>query len=390
MSIRQATDSQNQPIDDCWIIDWYVKNADGKQKRERRRLYGTREEAEEFHLAVRRINQHEINQVINPRIVTLADEWIEDYENDHSKTTVRDARFCLRPLLEFFGNLQIPQITPKLIEAYKKRRRETEILPKNTDPDKLYPDREQRFVKPRTINKELSYFSSMINWAADNSYCNPLPFKIKKFPAKMTKPPTPRIPLPEEIQAMIEAIEPEYRTIFLLYYDAGCRREEALHLEKEDVRLNQHVIHIIGKGNKERIIEITTDRLYNALKDACKKVNSGWLFINPKTGKPYYSIRKALIRAAKEAGIEDRVYTHLLRHTHGTHAMLAGMDSRAIQGQLGHSDIKTTEMYTHLVPELRRRQANKFNRFVGRVTKPVTQKTCNKPESKKKSDRKYN
>lgn len=364
MSIHPVKNSKGETVKDCWLVVWYPNGRKGKK--EQRRFYGTREEVEEFHLAVRRVNRHEVNQAINPRLVQLADEWLDAYANDHSKTTVRDVRHCLRPLMSFFGNMQIPAVTPKTIEAYKKRRLETEILPKGKKPDDLEPDREKRFIKPRTINKELSYLSSLINWAADNGYAAPLPFKIKKFPKKMTAPPQTRVLLPEEVQAMIDAIEPEYRTIFLLYYDAGCRREEALQLKKENVRLKQHVIHVTGKGNKERMIDIPTDRLFSALEEACSNVESGYLFINPKTKKTWYSIRKAINRAARSAGIDERVYAHLFRHTHGTHALIAGMDLRAVQGQLGHSTSKTTEMYTHLVPELRKRQAEKFNEFVNK------------------------
>jgi len=362
MSIHPVKNSKGEIVKDCYLVVWYPNGRKGKK--EQRRFYGTREEVEEFHLAVRRVNRHEANQAVNPRLVQLADEWLEAYANDHSKTTVRDVRHCLRPLMAFFGNMQIPAVTPKTIEAYKKRRLETEILPKGKKPDDFELDREKRFIKPRTINKELSYLSSLINWAADSGYSAPLPFKIKKFPKKMTTPPQTRVLLPEEVQAMIDAIEPEYRTIFLLYYDAGCRREEALQLKKENVRLKQHVIHVTGKGNKERMIDIPTDRLFSALEDACDNVESGYLFINPKTKKPWYSIRKAINRAARSAGIDERVYAHLFRHTHGTHALIAGMDLRAVQGQLGHSTSKTTEMYTHLVPELRKRQAAKFNDFV--------------------------
>jgi len=371
MSIHEVKKKNGEVIPNCWLISWYPHGGNGKH--ERKRFYGTESEAEEYERAVRRINRHELQQKVNPRLVEMTDEWLEAYKNDHSKTTVRDVKNCLRPLMSFFGGLQIPAITPKLIETYKARRLETEIVPRLKNPDQLDPDREKKYIKPRTINKELSYLSSLTNWVAENGYASPLPFRIKKFPKKMTEPPQTRIPLPEEVQAMIDVIEPEYRTIFLLYYDAGCRREEALQLKKEHVRLNHHVLHITGKGNKERMIDIPTDRLYLALKEACENVKSGYLFINPKTKKPWYSIRKAINRAARTAGIDERVYAHLFRHSHGTHALIAGMDLRAVQGQLGHSTSKTTEKYTHLVPELRKRQASKFNDFINSQDKQCMQ-----------------
>ena len=361
MSIHPVKDRSGTIIPDCWLIVWYPNGRKGKK--EQRRFYGTEGEARVWEAAVRRHGRGDTIKV-NPRIVELVDEWLEHYANDHRPRTVRDVKFALVHLLPFFGNLTIPALTPRLVEEYKKRRTQTEILPKNADPEKLDPDRRRQYIKPRTVNKELSYLSGLCTWAAENNHALALQFRIKKFPAKMTEPPATRIPLPEEVKALIGAIDDRYRTIFLLYYDAGCRREEALNLRKEDVRLKNRVIHIIGKGNKERIIDITTDRLYLALEAACDYVESGYLFINPKTKKPYYSIRKAIIRAAKVAGIEGRVYAHLFRHTHGTHALMAGMDLRSVQGQLGHSTSKTTEKYTHLVPELRNRQAAKFNNFI--------------------------
>lgn len=368
MSIHPVKDKDGNILPDVWLISWYPQGRKGK--RERRRFYGTRLEAREMETSLRRVTRQDASIKVNPRLVELSAEWLESYANDHSASTVRDVRFCLENLLPFFGNLQIPALTPKLIETYKARRIATEIPPKGIDPDKLDPNREKKFIKPRTVNKELSYLSSLITWAAENGHAPYLQFKIRKFPAKMVQPPKARIPLPEEIQGIIDNIDDKYRTIFLLYYDGGCRREEALNLKKADIQFNTRTIHLVGKGNKERIVDITTDRLYAALKADCKKVKGGYLFINPKTEKPYYSIRKAIKKAAEAAGIEDRIYAHLLRHSHGTHALLAGMDLRAVQGQMGHSTSKTTETYTQLIPELRARQTAKFNSFVKDVEKP--------------------
>lgn len=80
--------------------------------------------------------------------------------------------------------------------------------------------------------------------------------------------------------------------------DAGLRRNKALHLRTENVDMRRALIRVVGgKGDKEAIIPITTDRLYEEL--ACKEDATGYLSVNQKTGRPYYSIRKALVRAAR-------------------------------------------------------------------------------------------
>jgi integrase/recombinase XerD len=144
------------------------------------------------------------------------------------------------------------------------------------------------------------------------------------------------------------------------------RRSEALTLKAEAISLKTNLILFTGKGNKERIIPIVTNRLREELERALEKVKRGYLFVNPKTSKPYYGIRKALIRAAEKAGIEKRVYHHLLRHSFGTHALAAGLNLRAIQGVLGHSTSKTTEIYTHLLGDYLSDEAKKFNLFIER------------------------
>ena len=163
-------------------------------------------------------------------------------------------------------------------------------------------------------------------------------------------------------------------------YDAGLRRSEALGLKAESVNLKSRTMMIKGKGDKEATIPITTDRLLGELKKALKKRPKGYLFINPHTGKPWYSIRKALVRAAEKAKLNQRVYHHLLRHSFGTHAVIAGLDIGAIRDIMRHSTVKTTEGYTHLAAKFLSSEATKFNRFVRKGkkrksrTRPVIKK----------------
>ena len=125
--------------------------------------------------------------------------------------------------------------------------------------------------------------------------------------------------------------------------DAGLRVSEALTLKREQVNIGSRIIYIVGKGNKERIVPVLTDRLMDELKK--RESSGGYLTVSTKTGRPYTRIRKALLRATAKAGVEKHVYQHLLRHSFGTTATMAGLPPATVQDIMGHSDPETTKIY---------------------------------------------
>jgi integrase len=167
---------------------------------------------------------------------------------------------------------------------------------------------------------------------------------------------------PEQVTKVLDAIESEYRLIFLLMADAGLRRNEALHLRRDHVEFDHGVIFVTGKGSKERIVPITTDRLLAELEK--RRDIEGWLSVNSNTKRPFLTIRKALMRAGKRAGIGKHLYHHLLRHSFGTNATAAHLDLSSLQAIMGHSSPTTTGIYQHLAGEYLRQQGRKFNDMV--------------------------
>lgn len=324
---------------------------------------------------------------INPKIAAVMPEWMEDYRNNHLPNTVRDCKNVLPHLVPFFGGFYFSELTPLLIEQYKRKRLETQIIPKRRkgENEEAYEKRKKaqtRTISKRTIEKELAYLSSFLTWAAEHHHCSPIPFKIKKFPKNQTTAPLARPLHLEELTGIIDAIEPEYLPILLLMTDLGLRRNEALKLKDPDVNLVTGQVYVLGKGNKERVLPITTDRLRAALTTAKARVielrkelkaakiePTDYLFINPKSGQPWYSIRKAILRAAVAAGIDRRVYHHLLRHTFGTQAMSSRLGLRTVQSLMGHATAKTTELYTQLAGTLMEEEASRFNDFISRPRK---------------------
>lgn len=323
-----------------WIIDCRPDGYTGKRVRQEVEV-ATREEAEDIEKTIMRRHVEDKGPVTARTMAAIFPSYLDYYRANRAASSAKDLQSCWENWLKpFFGKLQPKVLTRQLIEAYKASRVKTG-------------------VKHRTVTKEVSYFSAFVNWAAENDYCDPVPFQVKGFGRKQTAPPKPRPLTQDQITAILQMIEPEYRLIYLLMADAGLRVTEAITLQRSSIEFDHGVMFLTGKGNKERIVPITTDRLWQELEK--KKGTEGYLSVNPKTQKPYYDIKKALERAAKKAGIEKHVYHHLLRHSFGTNATRANYSQNALQLIMGHSSPHTTAMYQHLAAEDLRREGRKLN-----------------------------
>jgi len=154
----------------------------------------------------------------------------------------------------------------------------------------------------------------------------------------------------EEVRKMIEkTLNVKHRLIIKLLYGCGLRLGEIVGLKKEEVNFDEGLIHIkLAKGRKDRFVKIP-DSLRGELGNYCKMGNEKILFVSNRGGKlTPKTIQKVVQNAAKKAGIKKRVYPHLLRHSFATHLLEQGTDLRVIQKLLGHSDVKTTQIYTQV------------------------------------------
>ena len=147
------------------------------------------------------------------------------------------------------------------------------------------------------------------------------------------------------------------RAMLELVYACGLRVSELINLQISNLHLSDKLIQIRGKGNKERIVPINdyaSRVLRNYLINARPLLNkpgkdTGFVFLN-KNGDPMTRVGffKILKNLAAECGITKDVSPHTLRHSFATHLLEAGVDLRLIQEMLGHEDISTTQIYTHL------------------------------------------
>jgi site-specific recombinase XerD len=147
-----------------------------------------------------------------------------------------------------------------------------------------------------------------------------------------------------------------------LLYGAGLRVSEATGLEKTGIDLEERLVRVIGKGNKERVVPIgrpAVDALRRYLargRPHLDRRHRPELFLNAKGG-PLTRAGAFLIlrKLAEKAGLDpQRVHPHLLRHSFATHLLEGGADLRSVQEMLGHADLSTTELYTHVTDRRRR------------------------------------
>lgn len=144
------------------------------------------------------------------------------------------------------------------------------------------------------------------------------------------------------------------KAILELLYSAGIRVSELVNMELTDINIDEKIIRCFGKGAKERLVPIgdyVIDAVKNYLKIR-KKISSAfsnYLFIT-RLGKKFTrtGIWKIIKKYAKSAGILKNVYPHIFRHSFATHLLKGGADLRSVQEMLGHSDISTTQIYTHV------------------------------------------
>ena len=151
------------------------------------------------------------------------------------------------------------------------------------------------------------------------------------------------------------------RAMFELIYASGLRVSEIVQLKLIHVRLNEGVIHIVGgKGNKERLVPFGVQAgkwIEQYLQESRPSILEGkasdYLFIGRHTGHGltrqafWYLIK----RYALQAGIQVHLSPHTLRHAFATHLLNHGADLRVVQLLLGHADISTTQIYTHIAKE---------------------------------------
>ncbi len=237
-----------------------------------------------------------------------------------------------------------------------------------TEPDLLaYFAARHADTKATSANRRLTVFKRYFRWALRERAISADPtLKLQSAKQALRVPNT----LTEtQVEALLAAPDTSIalgvrdRTMLELMYASGLRVSELVTLKTLNISLNDHVLRVLGKGAKERLVpfgEIAGGWLRQYLGDARAELLAGYqtddLFVTVRGIKPGEAMSRVMFwmlvkKYAQVAGIHTPMSPHTLRHAFATHLLNHGADLRAVQMLLGHADISTTTIYTHVARE---------------------------------------
>ena len=242
-------------------------------------------------------------------------------------------------------HLEIRNFSKKTIKSYVNAvshfldyAQEEELTEQNA---KDYVQRQMQKKEPSSVAHDIFALVYFFKHVLEKPLNMPRPKRNNKIPLILTQ---------NEIKRMIQSTgNIKHRLILKTLYGCGLRVSEIISLKKEDVLFGESLIHIkLAKGKKDRFVKIP-ESLKNELQSYCSISQDEMLFPSNRGGKLTTATIQAIVeKSAIKAEITKEVYPHLLRHSFATHLLEAGTDLRIIQKLLGHSDIKTTQIYTQI------------------------------------------
>ena len=270
----------------------------------------------------------------------MVDKFLDylKYEKNFSDHTIINYRVDLDEFYKFLNNNNIKDVDVNLIRGYLK---------------KLYDKK----YSPSSISRKVSSLKSYFKYLeAEN--------KIKNNPMTLISNPKKEKKLPNflnynDLEKLLNTPDKEteegIRDLLILemLYSTGIRVSELVNIEIKNINYGEHKILVLGKGNKERYFYYGT-KCQNILNNYLKvrKANTNYLLVNKHGNKlNERTVRKIIEETTKKAGINVHVTPHVLRHTYATHMLNEGADLKSVGDLLGHENLSTTQIYTHVSNE---------------------------------------
>ena len=221
--------------------------------------------------------------------------------------------------------------------------------------------------KQKTVKRKIASIKAFYNYLEETEIIAESPFRKIKVKFKETVA-LPRIIPREEIEKLLNHMyqclnenDKASRKFMLrdvavieVFFATGARVYEISNIRDDSINLNTGLIRLMGKGGKERYVQISNTSILEVLKkyydeneQSIKK--SGYFFVNNRESRyTEQSIRLMLKKYTKQAGIERNITPHMFRHSFATYLIEEGVDVSCVQQILGHSSIKTTQIYIHI------------------------------------------
>lgn len=219
----------------------------------------------------------------------------------------------------------------------------------------------RRGMSSASIQRQLSSLRSLFRYLIHEGYCqgNPAdgvsaPKKPQRLPATLDAE-TLNVALNQGAQERDDPLKIRDQAIIELLYSSGLRLSEIVSLNLLDVDRREGVVRVTGKGNKTRVVPVGSTALeairlwLRARQHLPKNSSETALFLNHRGQRlGPRGVQKRLREYGQEQGLPQRLHPHMLRHSFASHLLEASGDMRALQELLGHADLATTQIYTHL------------------------------------------
>lgn len=287
-----------------------------------------------------------------------------EVERGRSQRTAENYHLYLERLVEFAGDIPVDKITSELIRKYRLWLNRYE----NVNGDEL---------STLTQAYHLIALRSFLKYCSKRDIATLTPEKIE---LPRTKRKQVSFLDSDEVERLIEAIDANTtiglrdRAMVELLFSSGLRVSELCNLNRDHINLNRGEFMVRGKGQKDRPVFVSPEATEWLARYLETRTDSALpLFIRYsgfKTGDERgesfrltpRSVQRAVERYAKLAGITKHVSPHTLRHSFATDLLMNGADLRSVQGMLGHSNIATTQLYTHVTDPHLKEVHEKFHR----------------------------
>lgn len=275
----------------------------------------------------------------------------------------------VKPYLEYC--IYRKELDAKTIKAYRIDLTQFFFYVQSDEPEKeaieQYITELHKKYKQKTIKRKIASIKAFYSYLEEEELVEQNPFRKIKVKFKETII-LPRIIPREEIEQLLNYIYAsissfsgiQYKhtlrdaSVIEVFFATGARVYEISNIRAENINLNSGLIRIMGKGGKERYIQISNTAVLDILRKYYEEnepeiKKSGYFFINNR-GKRYteQSIRLMLKKYTLKAGIQRKITPHMFRHSFATYLIEEGVDVSCVQQILGHSSIKTTQIYIHV------------------------------------------